>query len=129
MRENITKVAERGERLDQLQDKTGESFKLQSELCLDRVPKPRLPGDGQARSQNRTLTSESQITWQYQRKASVAVQTEYERCAYHPPDAVVYNDTHCFPNRICGKHHISISSGFERAQSDILSLCRVGGRI
>ena len=26
MRENITKVAERGERLDSLQDKTGESF-------------------------------------------------------------------------------------------------------
>ncbi|KAI0691423.1 hypothetical protein BC835DRAFT_1360334 [Cytidiella melzeri] len=28
MRENITKVAERGERLDQLQDKTGESYVL-----------------------------------------------------------------------------------------------------
>ncbi len=33
MRENITKVAERGERLDQLQDKTGECYHY-FELCL-----------------------------------------------------------------------------------------------
>lgn len=33
MRENITKVAERGERLDSLQDKTGASFSLSLASC------------------------------------------------------------------------------------------------
>jgi len=44
MRDNITKVAERGERLDQLQDKTGEFLPWFSAITVrtspDRVVRP-----------------------------------------------------------------------------------------
>lgn len=57
MRENITKVAERGERLDSLQDKTGESFPPSSSAVRRRAGRvARCCGRGRRRSDQRCLS-------------------------------------------------------------------------
>lgn len=69
MRENITKVAERGERLDSLQDKTGEAIRLWQ--------------------WNFDVHSALQTISRCQHKGSVGGQTEYERWVdrCHFPDS------------------------------------------
>ena len=114
MRENITKVAERGERLDSLQDKTG---------ALTAVA-PTGSADGPSISSrlrlilhllhtgwicllvllallSRCTTAHKQTTSRYLHRDSVAVRTGFARCVLPAfPVRPRYADARCF--RICG---------------------------
>ncbi|KAI0071313.1 hypothetical protein K474DRAFT_1669142, partial [Panus rudis PR-1116 ss-1] len=75
MRENITKVAERGERLDQLQDKTGRYI---CSLSWPLIFPALLSETSVMLCANITV----QTTWRFLLRVSVAVPIGYERCVY-----------------------------------------------